>query len=260
MALVAEERTVQKTKPELIVYPDKDALNVAAAEFCAGVAREAIAARGRCMISLSGGSTPKSLYALLAKPHWIEQFDWKSIHLFWGDERCVPIDHPDSNYGMVERELLSKAPIPKENVHRYKTELGDPEIVAADYEMTIRNVFGVYAPEIPRFDLILLGLGENGHTASLFPHCPALHETKRLVLSDYVEEVKACRLTVTAPLINAAHQITFLISGASKAQVVKEVLEGPRRPEDLPAQLISPAFPDGKITWLMDKAAAALVE
>src|SRR5882757_6856573 len=114
-----------KKAPKIVVYPDHNALNVGAAEFCAAVARDAIAARGRCMISLSGGSTPKSLYALLATPQWAAQFDWKHIHLFWGDERYVPIDHPDSNYAMVERELLSKVPIPKENVHRFKTELGD---------------------------------------------------------------------------------------------------------------------------------------
>jgi 6-phosphogluconolactonase len=246
--------------PNVVVYPDRDALNVGAAEFCAGIAREAIAARGHCMISLSGGSTPKSLYALLAKPHWREQFDWKHIDLFWGDERCVPIDHPDSNFGMVQRELLSHIEIPPDNVHRFKTELGDPNAVASDYEKTLREVFAVPPPEIPRFDLVLLGLGENGHTASLFPHRPALHETKRLVVADYVEEVKTYRLTMTAPLINASRQITFLVSGAAKAQVLKDVLKGPRRPEELPAQLIQPSFPDGEVTWLTDKQAAALVE
>jgi 6-phosphogluconolactonase len=246
--------------PNVIVYPDRDALNVGAAEFCAGIAREAIAARGRCMIALSGGSTPKSLYALLAKPHWSEQFDWKHIHLFWGDERCVPIDHPDSNFGMVQRELLSKIEIRPDNVHRFKTEFGDPNAVAADYEKTMRETFAVQPPEIPRFDLVLLGLGENGHTASLFPNCPALHESTRLVVADYVEEVKTYRLTMTAPLINASRQITFLVSGATKAQVLKDVLKGPRRPEESPAQLIQPAFPDGEVTWLTDNAAAALVE
>src|SRR4051794_18477305 len=241
--------------PNVIAYPDRDALNVGAAEFCAGVAREAIAVRGRCMVSLSGGSTPKSLYALLAKPHWNEQFDWKHIHLFWGDERCVPIDHPDSNFGMVRRELLSKIDISADNVHRFKTELNDPNAVAADYEKTVREVFAVQTPEIPTFDLALLGLGENGHTASLFPHSPALHEAARLVVADYVEEVKTYRLTMTAPLINASRQITFLVSGAAKAQVMKDVLEGPRRPEELPAQLIRPSSSDGEVTWLTDKAA-----
>jgi 6-phosphogluconolactonase len=247
-------------EPNVIVYPDRDALNVGAAEFCAGIAREAIAARGRCMISLAGGSTPKSLYALLAKPHWREQFDWKHIHLFWGDERYVPIDHPDSNFGMVQRELLSHIDIPPDNVHRFKTELGDPDAVAADYEKMLREVFAVPAPEFPRFDLILLGLGENGHTASLFPHRPTLRVTKRLVVADYVEEVKTYRLTTTVPLINASRQITFLVSGAAKAQVLKDVLKGPRRPEELPAQLIQSSFPDDELTWLTDKPAAALVE
>ncbi|MCU1286109.1 MAG: 6-phosphogluconolactonase [Acidobacteriales bacterium] len=250
---------MSESKPNIIVAANRDELNVVAAQFIARVAKDSIAARSRCIIALSGGSTPKLLYALLAQPEWSARFDWNRIHLFWSDERCVPIDHPDSNFAMVNKELLSKVPIPKENVHRYRTELGDASAVAADYEKTLREVFDVSADEVPRFDLTLLGLGENGHTASLFPHCPALRETERLVVADYVEEVKSWRLTFTARLINASRNIVFLISGASKAEVVRAVLNGPRKPEELPAQLINSSG-DGEVTWIIDRAAAVLIQ
>ena len=240
----------------LVVCADREALNVKAAECFRDIAKKAIFGSGTCTVALSGGSTPKSLYALMATPQWRDQVQWKHVHLFWGDERCVPITHPDSNYAMVERELLSKIAIPPENVHRFPVELTEPAAIAAQYEGDLKEFFGTNG--VPRFDLIFLGLGENGHTASLFPHCPALKETKHLVVADYVEEVKAHRLTMTAPLINAARQIMFLVSGSAKAQVVKEVLNGPRRPEELPAQLIVPA--SGKLTWLADKDAAAMVQ
>jgi 6-phosphogluconolactonase len=238
----------------LVVCADRAALNAKAAECVRDIAKKAIFGSGTCAIALSGGSTPKSLYALMAAPEWNAQYQWDHIHLFWGDERCVPIAHPDSNYAMVQRELLSKVAIPEKNIHRYPVELNEPNAVAAEYEKELKEFFGTNG--MPRFDLVLLGLGENGHTASLFPHCAALQETKRLVVADWVEEVKTHRLTFTAPLINAARQIMFLVSGASKAQVLKDVLEGPRRPEDLPAQLIAPSS-SGKLTWLADKDAAS---
>ena len=238
----------------LVVCADRNALNNRAAECVRDIAKKAIFSSGTCHIALSGGSTPKSLYALMATAEWKGQFQWDHIHFFWGDERCVPITHPDSNYAMVERELLSKVPVPAKNVHRFPVELNEPDAIAAEYEKELKELFG--ANGVPRFDLILLGLGENGHTASLFPHCPALHETKRLVVADWVEEVKSHRLTFTVPLINAARQIVFLISGAGKAQVLKDVTQGPRQPEQLPAQLISPSS-GGRLTWLADKDAVA---
>ena len=238
----------------LVVCADKAALNTKAAECFRDIAKKAIFGSGTCTVSLSGGSTPKQLYALLATPEWSKQVQWEHIHLFWGDERNVPIDHADSNYAMVERELLSKVPVPEKNVHRFPVELGDANAVAAAYEKSLHEFFGTNG--LPRFDLVLLGLGENGHTASLFPHCPALREAKRLIVADWVEEVKADRLTMTAPLINAARQIIFLVSGANKAQVLHDVLNGPRQPEQLPAQLIAPAA--GRLTWLADADAARL--
>lgn len=237
----------------LVVCADRNALNVQAAECFRDIAKKAISSSGTCAISLSGGSTPKALYGLLATPQWSAQIAWGHVHLFWGDERCVPINHPESNYGMVQRELLSRVPIPEKNIHRFPVELTEPDTIAAKYEESIHEFFG---SGVPRFDLVLLGLGENGHTASLFPHCPALKETKRLIVADWVEEVKANRLTMTLPLINAARQIVFLVSGAGKAQVLQDVLHGPQQPEQLPAQSVAPS--SGKLTWLADEDAARL--
>ena len=240
----------------LVTCPDHAALNVKAAEVFRDVAKKALFGSGTCTVSLSGGSTPKSLYALLATPAWKDQFQWKHIHLFWGDERCVPITHPDSNFGMVDRELLSKIEIPAENIHRFPVELNEPNAIAAEYERRLKEFFGTNG--VPRFDLVFLGLGENGHTLSLFPHSSALKETKRFVVADWIEEMKGYRATMTFPLINAARNINFLVSGSGKAQVLKDVLEGPRQPEQLPAQLIAPN--SGKLTWLVDKDAASLVQ
>ena len=223
---------------------------------------QAIAQRGASTVVLSGGSTPKSLYALMATPDWRDKFDWPHIHLFWEDERYVPPDHPDSNYGMVKRELLSKISIPAANVHRMITEKGKPEEVAAAYEQAIRRNFEslklVSTPNaIPRFDILLLGLGTNGHTASLFPHTSVLHEKNLLVAACYVDEVKMYRLTMTLPLLNDSRNTFFFLAGAEKAEVVKQVLRGPRQPEELPAQLIEPN--DGTFVWMMDKPAARLI-
>jgi 6-phosphogluconolactonase len=251
-----------KPKPEIRISEDPAALNSAMAAEIARLSKEAIAKRGACTLVLSGGSTPKSLYALMATPAWRDKFDWAHIHLFWEDERYVPPDHPDSNYGMVKRELLSKVPIPAANVQRVMTETGKPEEVAAAYEQTIRREFeslklGPTSNSVPQFDILLLGLGTNGHTASLFPHTSVLHENKRLVAACYVEEVKMNRITMTVPLLNNARNTFFFLAGADKADVVKQVMRGPRQPEQLPAQLIEPT--DGSLIWMMDKPAARLV-
>jgi 6-phosphogluconolactonase len=238
----------------LTVCADHAGLNVKAAECFRDLAKKSIFGSGTFNVALSGGSTPKSLYALLATAEWKTQVEWKHVHFYWGDERCVPITHPDSNFAMVERELLSKIDVPAANVHRFPVELNEPDAIAAAYEREIKEHLG--ANGMPRFDLVLLGLGENGHTASLFPHCPALKETKRLVVADWIEEVKAHRLTMTAPLLNAGRQIVFLVSGAAKAQVLHDVLNGPRQPEQLPAQFIAPT--SGRLTWIADKDAARL--
>ena len=215
------------------------------------------AARGRFLVSLSGASTPKALYQLLATPEWRTTVNWSKTHLFWGDERFVPPDDPQSNYRMTSEALLSRIPIPSANVHAVPTQLGTPQEAAAAYERTIREVSIAAGGEIPRFDLILLGLGENGHTASLFPHSPVLHETARLVAADFVQEVNLYRITMTAPLINHARCAIFLVSGSGKAAVLKEVLTGPYQPEELPAQLIK--LDQGMLIWLVDKPASSLL-
>jgi 6-phosphogluconolactonase len=205
-------------------------------------------------VALSGGSTPKVIYELLATPAWSQKNDWKKIHFFWGDERGVPADHPDSNYRMTKQALLSKIPVPEGNVHRVQTELG-AEKAAEAYEKTLREFFP--GEPWPPIDLMLLGLGENGHTASLFPHIKMLHEQKKWVAAEYIEEVKMDRISMTAPAINYARKTVFLISGKSKAEVVHDVLRGKHQPEQLPSQLIHPT--NGPYLWLLDRDAAAQV-
>lgn len=238
--------------PELARVSDRAALAHNAAQRFVAAAREAIAARGRFSAVLSGGSTPRDLYALLAQPEFARQVDWERVHLFWGDERAVPPDHPDSNYRMA-REQLGEPPIPANQVHRMPAEQA-PEQAAFAYEQTLRE-FRIEGEALSVFDLVLLGLGEDGHTASLFPHSPALAETTRWVVAHYVEKLGAVRITLTAPVLNAAKHILFLVAGAEKAQTVRAVLRGQHRPDDLPAQMIQPAV--GRVVWLLDRAAAS---
>jgi 6-phosphogluconolactonase len=239
------------------IFDDRNALNAAAAGLWQCTANDAIRARGRFSVALSGGSTPKPLYELLAQPPWKESLPWSKTHVFWGDERNLPADAPDSNFRMVNQALLSKIKIPAENIHRVRTELKAPEKVAADYERTLREFFPGAASDWPQIDLNLLGLGENGHTASLFPHTPVLHDDKHWVAGLYIEEVKMERITMTTPAINHSRNIVFLVSGASKAQVVHDILHGPRDPERLPAQLIQAEA--GSVIWLLDRPAAGLL-
>jgi 6-phosphogluconolactonase len=232
---------------EAIVYPDSSALIAGAADFIVAEAARAIAERGRFAIALSGGSTPKPVYERLAAS---PRVDWTRVHLFFGDERCVPPDDSRSNYHMAKMALIDRIEIPKENVHRMRGE-DDPEAAADAYAEELRSVLG----ERGRLDLVLLGLGDNGHTASLFPGLAAVTETKRTVMAAYVEVVGMWRLTMTPPVINAAHQVAFLASGAGKAEILHRVLEGPREPIVLPSQAVRPA--EGRALWLIDAAAAA---
>jgi 6-phosphogluconolactonase len=241
---------------EILVGDDIDeTIRIAAGQFAA-LARK-LSAEGRSMsAALSGGSTPRRLFQMLAAPPFSEIIPWKSIHFFWGDERNVPPSHPDSNYSMARELLLSRVPVPPTNIHRIPTGDGTAIEAAELYQRTLPETL----PEVnafPRLDYNLLGLGANGHTASLFPHRPTLHEQQRLVVADHVEEVNSWRVTLTAPVLNNAAQITFLVTGQDKATVVKQVLEGPRDPESTPAQLISPR--DGALTWILDSAAASLL-
>jgi len=207
--------------------------------------------------SLSGGSTPRALYGLLAEPPFRETIDWPRVHLFWGDERFVPPDHPDNNYRAALEALVRRVPIPTENVHRIPTEATEPEAAAAQYEDTLRRFFAAPEGEVPRFDLVLLGLGPDGHTASLFPGSPALEEDSHLVVATYVPNLAAWRITLTLPVLLCARHVIFLVSGPDKAAVLRDVLDGPHDPQRLPAQLVRPQ--DGDLTWLVDEAAASLL-
>ena len=226
-----------------------------AAQVFIDAAHESIASCGRFTVSLSGGSTPKRLYSLLAQPEWASRVDWTKVHIFWGDERVVPPDDEKSNYRMTREALLSKINIPAENVHRVMTETGTPEEAAAAYEAEVRNVLAPKPTDVARFDLVLLGLGSNGHTASLFPYQPTLHVNDKLVVADMVREVGMYRISMTAKLLNDAAVAMFLVTGNEKADVLHEVLKGKHDPEKLPAQLIQPVC--GMLLWVVDEAAAA---
>jgi len=237
------------------VYPDPEALAQAVAERFVARAVEAVAARGRFAVALAGGTTPRAAYALLALPHYAARVDWARVHVFWGDERCVPPEHPDSNYRMARQALLEHVPIPLENVHRLRGEL-DPRQAADACERELRSFF---AGGPPAFDLVLLGLGRDGHTASLFPGAAAPGETGRWAVAEYVEALGAWRLTLTPVLFNAAAEVIFMVSGADKAERLRQVIVGPYQPQRLPAQAIRPV--QGNLRWLVDAAAAGwLVE
>jgi 6-phosphogluconolactonase len=250
-----QELTRSQVKPEIQIFAKPEALTQAAAAEFVEQANQAIQARGRFTIALSGGSTPKSLYALLATQPWREQIPWKQVHLFWGDERHVPPTDPSSNFRMTQERLLSQVPIPQENVHRIKAENPDAQAVAAQYEQDLKQFFQLGNHQFPRFDLVLLGMGANGHTASLFPGTDAVHEPSRLVLAPWVEELKTHRITLTPPVINNANTIIFFVTGVEKAATLKAVLEGAYQPDRLPAQIIRPTR--GKVMWMVDQAAAS---
>ena len=217
-------------------------------------ANQAVTERGRFTIALSGGSTPKSLYTLLAT-NARASLPWEKMFFFWGDERHVPSTDPDSNYRMVNEAMLSKVPVPASNVFRVPAENPDAAAVADAYERTLREFFGLAPGQLPRFDLILLGMGPDGHTASLFPGTAALQEKSKLVVANWVEKLKTYRLSFTLPVLNAARCVTFLVSGTDKAAVLKSVLEDDIPGEQYPAKLVRPT--DGKLIWLLDRAAAS---
>lgn len=237
----------------MIICRDGAELARNAAEHFTALAGAAIARRGRFTAALSGGSTPRALYSLLSSAEFCGRTDWPRVHLFFGDERCVPPDHPESNFRMVEETLLEGGRIPASNVHRMAGEK-EPAEAAAAYETELRNFFASAGGRRPRLDLILLGLGEDGHTASLFPGTAALDETERWVTAVYVEKLQSYRLTLTLPLINAAAQATFLVSGPGKAAVLERILGAPGV-DDYPAARVRPD--KGALTWLMTQDAAA---
>ncbi|MFN7952181.1 MAG: 6-phosphogluconolactonase [bacterium] len=241
-----------------IVAPDAAALAERAAREVLADARAAIDARGQFTWVLSGGSTPRRLYARLAAPPFREQMPWDHTHVFWGDERHVPPAHPESDYGMAFEALLSKVPIPEAQVHRIEAELADAAEAARRYEATVRAAFqalGQPLDPVPSFDLVLLGLGADGHTASLFPGSAAIQETRSWVAAPYVEKFRTHRITLTPTLFNAARHVVFLVSGSDKADAVHTTQRGRTDPRWHPAQAIRPSH--GRLTWLVDAGAAA---
>jgi 6-phosphogluconolactonase len=215
-----------------------------------------VEARGVARIAISGGSTPKAMFSLLADKSapYFARVPWEKLQLFWVDERCVPPTDPQSNYGMTKAALLDHVPLKAEQVFRMEGEL-DPEVAASRYEAAVRTAFRLEGAETPVFDFIQLGMGSNGHTASLFPHTTALHELGRIAVANDVREVNMWRLTLTAPVLNRGREVVFLIEKADKAQVLHDVLLGPYDPETLPSQLIRPE--SGKLTMLLDAAAVS---
>jgi 6-phosphogluconolactonase len=236
-------------QPEIrIVNTPAELFQAAATEF-ATLASQAVQSHGRFSVALSGGSTPKTLYALLASGS-VPNIPWDKIFFFFGDERFVPPDHPDSNYRMA-REAGLFAKVPDDHVFRLRTEEKDADTAALQYEQTLGKFFGLQPGEFPRFDLVLLGLGPDGHTASLFPGTAALNEKIRLVVANWVDKFQSYRITLTLPVLNRAACVLFLVSGADKANIVREVLKNENA--NLPSQKVRPA--DGKLLWLLDRAA-----
>jgi 6-phosphogluconolactonase len=239
---------------EIRVLTTPQELFEAAAEEVIRCAKQAVAQRGRFTLALSGGSTPKSLFNLLAS-NAKTVLPWDRTFFFWGDERHVPPTDPDSNYRMAEETMLSKIPVAAGNVFRVPAENPDAGTVADDYEQTLRKFFQLKAGEVPVFDLILLGIGPDGHTASLFPNTAGLQEKSRLVIANWVEKLKTSRISLTLPVLNAARCVTFLVSGTDKASVLKTVLEEDAPGEQYPSKLVQPNA--GKLIWLVDRAAAS---
>lgn len=244
------------TKVHYHIKQDLAALSITAADWITTAVAQAIAARGVARIAISGGNTPRRTFELLADPNhpFRTRIDWSRLFLFWVDERCVSPDDQDSNYRMTRDALLSKVPLPAENILRMEGEL-DPEEAASRYESALRTQFRLEGAEVPRFDLIQLGMGDDGHTASLFPHSAALDSMMRLAVANHVQAKDSWRITLTWPVINHASKVFFLIQGAAKAEVLRNVFQGPYQPETWPSQLIRPNT--GEIFLLLDSAAAA---
>lgn len=248
-----------RLKVTYCIEPDAAALAERAVEHLIAEVEQAVTRHGRARIAISGGSTPKAAFQMLADPKqvWRRSMPWDKLDIYWVDERCVPPDHPDSNYRMTRETLLDHVPVKPEQVHRMEGEL-DPQVAASHYESLLRNSFRLEGAESPRFDVIALGMGDDGHTASLFPHTEAIHEMGRLVTANHVPQQKdSWRITLTWPVINNADSVFFLMGGAEKAARIHEVFMGPRDPERLPSQLIWPS--GGILTLILDKAAAALL-
>jgi len=252
-----EERKMSRSGVR--VCPDRDAVCRAAALLFVELAEEAILARGVFRVALSGGSTPRRMHNLLAEDPLRGRVHWNEVEFFWGDERSVPPDHPDSNFRMARETLLDKLDIAPERIHRMPADRSDLDTAAREYQAEMARVFGVDADdEPPRFDLLVQGMGEDGHTASLFPGTQALDESVRWVVGNEVPALSTRRMTFTYPLINHAAQVLFLVTGDDKAEPLAEVLEGERAPGRLPSQAVAPI--EGELLWLIDEQAAGWLQ
>ena len=241
----------------MIVLADAAEVAQAAADLFRRACADAVGARGVCAVALAGGSTPKGLYSLLATDTSLRRsIPWDRIEFFWGDERHVAPDHRDSNYRMADEAMLSHVPVEPRRVHRVQTEQPDAAVAASLYEAELRRTLAADR-DIPRLDLILLGLGPDGHTASLFPGTLALSERRRLFAANRVESLGTDRITATYPLLNAARQVVFVVAGAEKAPAVRSVLQPDANDPILPARLVTPER--GTLHWLLDRAAARLL-
>jgi len=241
----------------LVVCPTVVELNVRAAEEVLVSAADAIERRGTFAIALSGGATPRGLYKLLATAEYASRLDWARAQVYWGDERAVPPEHPQSNYRMAMEALLSHVPVPRDHIHRMHADSTNLEAAAAKYDALLKRTLPRDGDGHPRLDLVLLGMGADGHTASLFPSSPALREARRWVVANYAPALDEDRMTLTYPAINAARRVVFLVSGPSKASTLAQVLMGPHKPLDLPAQGVQPE--SGYLLWIADEGAASLL-
>ena len=239
------------------IFPDTAAIAKRASELFIEAAKAAIADHGVFNVALSGGSTPKALNNLLAAEPLRSQIAWANLKIFFGDERHAGPTDPDSNYRMTTETLLSKAPLKPAQVHRIMGEYPEAEKAALEYEQVLRTQFSLSAGQLPRFDLMFLGMGDEGHTLSLFPGTKALHDGGRLVMHNWVGKLYTDRITCTAPVANHSALVVFMIGGAAKAPALKAVLEGPHEPEQLPSQLIAPT--KGQLFFLLDTAASAML-
>ena len=245
-------------KREIQIFPDAASLTRRAAEEFLKSVTEAVAQKGSFTVALAGGSTPKALYSQLVDNPLRSQIPWDKLHFFFGDERHAPPDGAESNFRMANEALFSKGAIKPEQITRIKGEYADTEKAALEYEQALRAYFKLKVGEYPRFDLVLLGMGEEGHTLSLFPGTKALQATDRIVVRNRVGKLYTERITLTATAANHASRVIFMVTRADKAPALKAVLEGPYEPEQLPAQLIQPA--SGKLLWLVDQAAGSMLE
>lgn len=241
--------------PEINVAGQGESWAQKAAEFVLTVSKQAIESSGRCVMALSGGSTPKTLYQTIRSPEWNTRFNWSRIAFLFGDERCVAPEDPDSNFGMAQRELFQPLNLPHDRIHRMKGEYPDPAAAAEEYEKTLRDVTACPAPAVPRIDLILLGLGDDGHTASLFPGTAALQEQSKLVTVGQAPTGTRHRLTLTLAVLNRAAVVLFIVTGAGKSEMVRRVIESESKTDrSLPAARVSPE--SGRLVWILDQAAA----